>query len=730
MTRQSSHLASLRQRAESRHRETHAGHSPPSEADLRRIQHELEVHQIELELQCEELGKAYCEIESGLERFTELFEFAPVGYFNLGPDGTIHLANFQLASLLGIERALLVGRRFGQFVAEADRRNFNSFLSNVFSSTGPQTCELAISRPGSPPLFARLEAKCPSGSRECRVVLIDISERKQAEAVLRENEDFLRSTIDSLDSHTVVLEDSGKIWFVNRAWREFASENGAEARDVLEGANYLTVCDNVANSCNEAAAVAAAVRGVLNGEPAHSPVLYPCHSPNEQRWFSCSVCGFERGNKRFAVVLHTNVTTHKEGELRMQQANDELTRARRLAESASLAKGQFLANMSHEIRTPLTAILGYAELLREQGDTATTPEQRIQAIESISRAGQHLLTLINDILDLSKIESGKMTAETIETPLVHVLADTVDLMRLRAEEKGLTLRLRLTSPLPERVRTDPTRLRQILTNLIGNSVKFTASGSVTVNCGVESVDGWPRMVIEVEDTGIGMTRQQSDQVFNAFSQADGSVSRRFGGSGLGLTVSRQLANLMGGDVSLLRTEPGRGSCFRLVLPLDAVVGCEMVSSVDAMSKSVESKPAASSITLSGRILLAEDGPDNQRLIAFHLRKAGATVDVADNGRQALAMLDKASDGGTPYDLLLTDIQMPEMDGYTLARTLRERGSAIPIVALTAAAMSEDRTKCLSAGCDYYASKPIYRSDLLSICAAWIGRKHAGSRFNV
>jgi CheY-like chemotaxis protein/anti-sigma regulatory factor (Ser/Thr protein kinase) len=270
--------------------------------------------------------------------------------------------------------------------------------------------------------------------------------------------------------------------------------------------------------------------------------------------------------------------------------------------------------------------------------------------------------------------------------------------------------------------SDPTRLRQILMNLVGNAIKFTESGSVGISVSATDADDHSLLVIDIEDTGVGMTQEQAARLFQAFGQADETMTRKFGGSGLGLSISRRLAGLMGGDVALHRTEPAKGSCFRVVLPLESASGSTMVTQLDGVSAAVVSE--ASENRLTGHVLLAEDGVDNQRLIAFHLRRAGARVTIAENGRVALDLLDEAAAAGTPFDLLLTDMQMPEMDGYTLARMLRARGSVLAIVALTAHAMAEDREKCLSAGCDDFATKPIDKAKLLATCAAWCGKRSA------
>ena len=391
------------------------------------------------------------------------------------------------------------------------------------------------------------------------------------------------------------------------------------------------------------------------------------------------------------------------------------------AEAASRSKSEFLANMSHEIRTPLTAILGFADLLLDERVGEVVREQRIATVETIKNAGSHLLTIINDILDLSKIEADKMAIECIETPLVDILREVVSLMRPRAIGKGVILKAKVTAPIPSRALTDPTRFRQVLMNLVGNAIKFTEFGSIVIAAGAQLSGLQVWLTVDIEDTGIGMSKDQAEKLFLPFGQADATVTRSHGGTGLGLTISRRLAKLMGGDVELVRTEVGKGSCFRLRIPIVAVDGTVMIHQIDEAVKWSPSSSSGVPISLCGRILLAEDGIDNQRLIAFHLNKAGAKVDIADNGRIALEMLEKLEATGEQYDLLVTDVQMPEMDGYALARELRHRGHKVPIIALTAHAMTDDRQRCLDAGCDDYLSKPIDKMQLLSTCAEWLGK---------
>ncbi|MDP1660758.1 MAG: ATP-binding protein, partial [Phycisphaerales bacterium] len=423
------------------------------------------------------------------------------------------------------------------------------------------------------------------------------------------------------------------------------------------------------------------------------------------------------------VSIRTDITARKRAEALLQATNEELVVARHAAEAASMAKSEFLANMSHEIRTPLTAVLGYADLLAEDGDG--TSAQCGQTIDTIRNAGKHLLVVINDILDLSKIEAGQMTVERIDTPLVGILSEVESLMRPRAAGKGLRVTTAFGTAVPERILSDPTRLRQILMNLVGNAVKFTEEGTVTSTVSVAGEGASQRLLIDVEDSGPGMTADQAGRLFQAFGQADATVTRRHGGTGLGLMISRRLADMMGGEVVLMCTELGKGSCFRIILPIEPAPGAAMIDRLEAVKATTWTKAAAQPACLAGRILLVEDGADNQRLIAFHLKKAGAEVDVAENGKIALEMLDKAAAQGRPFDLLLTDMQMPVMDGYALARVLRSRGSTLAIVALTAHAMAEDHARCCEAGCDDYATKPIDKVKLLEVCAKWMGKRGGG-----
>jgi len=403
----------------------------------------------------------------------------------------------------------------------------------------------------------------------------------------------------------------------------------------------------------------------------------------------------------------------------------ELQRAIDAAGAASRSKSEFLANMSHEIRTPMTAILGYADLLI---DPTQSPSDRMDCIQIIRRNGVHLLSIINDILDISKIEAGRLTIERIETSPMQILAEVESLMRGRALEKGIQFKVEYVGSIPETISTDPTRLRQILVNLVGNAIKFTTTGEVRIACELigPADDLQQSLRFLVIDTGIGLTAAQQEHLFTPFVQGDNSTTRQFGGTGLGLTISRELATMLGGDITF-ESNPCQGSVFKLEIetgPLDGVTMLDSLPEAQCVAPSDGIDPLSEPRSLTGmRILLAEDGPDNQKLISFVLRKVGAEVVIVENGKKAVtealaatALERNAPDTVRAFDVILMDMQMPEMDGYAAASLLRSKGYAGAIIALTAHAMSGDRERCIKAGCNDYATKPIDRAKLLKTIA--------------
>ena len=377
--------------------------------------------------------------------------------------------------------------------------------------------------------------------------------------------------------------------------------------------------------------------------------------------------------------------------------------------------------MIDEIRTPMTAILGFSEVLLGKDGPSNAAPERVNALETIQRNGKYLLQLINDILDLSKIEAHKLQVERIVQSPVRLVDDVAALMRVRAEAKGLPLAIEYAGRIPETIQSDPTRLRQILINLVGNAIKFTEKGQIRIVTRLSNAVGRrPSLQIEVIDTGIGMSRDQMKSIFQPFTQADVSTTREFGGTGLGLTISKRLAELLGGDITISSC-PCAGSTFTVTVDTRNLDGVQMLQNVtETVPTTSQTSNAAvvCAVKLDCRLLLVEDGPDNQRLISFVMQKAGAHVTIAGNGRIAMDLVLAARDRGESFDVVLMDMQMPVMDGYEATRNLRAEGCTVPIIALTAHAMSHDRKKCIVAGCDDYATKPINREQLISLVASY------------
>ncbi len=456
---------------------------------------------------------------------------------------------------------------------------------------------------------------------------------------------------------------------------------------------------------------------IKRGEPWHGDVCN-CAKDGSRYWSDTTIVPFrdETGRMMQYVALRADITERV-------KAQEALKISEAQADAANHAKSGFLANMSHEIRTPMTAILGFAENLL---DADQSESESLNCIYTIRHNGEYLLGIINDILDHSKIEAGKMVTEQIACKPCQIIADVASLVRARADAKGLAFNIDYIGAIPETIVSDPTRMRQILINLIGNAIKFTEEGAVrlivrVVGAAEDDPGGSPKepyMQFDVLDTGMGMTDEQAAVLFQPFTQADTTTTRKFGGTGLGLTISKRFAELLGGEIRVVDSEVGVGTRFRATVatgPLEGVTMLQdpMSSTVGAViDKSDGLTPILPTELYGIRILLAEDNPTNQVLLVGILKKAGAEIIVVKDGKLALDAALAARDDGDSFDVVLMDMQMPVMDGYEATGRLRQKGYTGAIIALTAHAMASDREKCIKAGCDDYATKPINRTKLI------------------
>lgn len=399
---------------------------------------------------------------------------------------------------------------------------------------------------------------------------------------------------------------------------------------------------------------------------------------------------------------------HSTLEKRVEERTHQLAIATNEAIRANNSKSTFLANISHEIRTPLTAIIGFSDSLR---DESLGEDERTDAITTINESGKHLLRIINDILDISKVEADKIDIEHIEVSLFDVIHEVKSIVQPQAEQKNLYLNIEYHFPLPRKITNDPVRIKQILLNLFSNAIKFTSVGGVTLKVSCDCIRD--EITFKVIDTGIGLSEQQKGKIFNAFEQADSTTTRKYGGTGLGLSLSRSLAELLGGTITVSSTQEV-GSCFTLTVATGKLDKAELIYHIDHKPSPDISQKYHTDKRLHGEVLLVEDNHDNQKLVSLYLKRAGVGVALANNGQEAINL---AAD--KKYDLILMDIHMPVMSGIEAVKILRAHGYTGPIAALTANTMQERVSDCLDAGCNTFLSKPIDLDEFCSVLNTYL-----------
>ena len=815
----------------------------PSDVDMNCLRDELELHQIELKTQNESLLAVQADLQAALERYIDIYDSAPVGYLSLRPNGEIIQLNLAAATLLRNDRSLLVNRSLKQFVAMEDGDTFANFLKYTFEGR-LQACDVTLApRSTEPSRVVRFEAISTPSRLECRVVLTEVTERKQMEERLR----LLSRAVEQSPASIILTDLQGRIEYVNRKfteitgytldevrgqtprilksgetppeqyaqlWRTITSGNDwhgvfhnkrkngelfweaevispivddhgrmtgflgikeditprkwAEEKLHLSENRYRLIADHAIDNLwtmdlngeftylspsietlggyNPAEMMLHNLEKVLTPESLLRAIDYleglrasikaglhadPFRGELELRhkdghivWIEVTAFPLIDSSGKFVelVGVTRDMSERKRAEaamsehnLQLQQATSQATEMAWQAGVANRSKSEFLAVMSHEIRTPMNAVLGMTRLLL---NTPLDARQR-EFAHTVATSGEALLNIINDILDFSKIEAGGdfLLDEQIFS-LRHLTDGLMRLLQPQAGERGLTLVADLAEDLPECVRGDAHRLRQVLMNLLGNGLKFTDRGGVTLRMRSLGLQGTrARLRVEVQDTGIGISAEDAARLFQPFTQADSSASRLRGGTGLGLAISKRIIDLMGGCMGLEST-PGQGSMFWFELSLEPASAAELEVAPAAC-------PARAALPIPPlRILVAEDHEPNQRLIRYMLESLGQQAEFVANGRAAIEAWECST-----YDVIIMDCQMPLMDGFEATREIRQReatrsggkGKRVRIVALTANAMKGDADRCLTAGMDAYLSKP-YTAEHLGAAL----REHSGN----
>jgi len=648
----------------------------------------------------QQLARQFDELEQAQAFTRTILDTAPDGIITINAAGTMELVNAAAERLFGYSPGELIGHNVNMLMPPPERDQHDAYLTRYLRTRERQVVGagrevLGQRKDGSlTPLYLSVGEITTGDSPRFTGILHDISERKRAEQALVESEQRYRSVVNNVKEVIFQTDSEGRWTFLNPAWTEITGF-GVEESLGQPFLDYVHPDDRQRNL--------ELFQPLIEREKEYCrhEVRYLTQAGGF-RWIEVFARLTLDQDGRILGTSGTlnDITERRETALALQRAKED-------AEAANRAKSAFLANMSHEIRTPMYGVLGMLDLLAE----APLETEHREYLHTAQRSARVLLSLINDILDFSRIEAGELRLESINFSVARTVDDVVALLAGQARRKGVALSGFTADGVPRTVQGDPNRLSQVLMNLVGNAVKFTEQGEIEVRAEVaEAAPDWVRLRFTVRDTGIGIPPETRARLFRPFSQADGSTSRRYGGSGLGLVISRQLVEMMGGDIQFVST-PGQGSTFWFT--------ARFTRTRRDIRAPTEQPARRTMAPLRGRILLVEDNEVNQIVGLKMLERLGLRAELAATGREAVAA---AARGG--YDLVLMDCQMPELDGLEATRLIRrqeraQRLTPVIIIALTASATENDRQACFAAGMDDYLVKPITAETLAAVLTRWL-----------
>jgi PAS domain S-box-containing protein len=665
------------------------------------------VSQIELHNKLSAVQRTISSLEDSEQRFLRIADASPVLLWISDQSGNRTLSNKAWCDFTGLSQEMSMAGCWRESVHPNDRQVYEAKWLEVskahskfqheyrlrhVSGTYRWVMEQAI------PLFSstgRLEAYVSS--------CVDLSLRSSDELQYQHNEARFRAVSEAAPLGIVVTDSNGNCIYSNQKFQDIS---GLSIENCL-GSGWLKRI-HPSDSPDVADAWAHANKTAQSFE----------HTLRYQRPDgSISWCSLKAAPINATDTVSGWVSTIEDITAR-RQAEEGLIAAKQAAEAAMHTKSQFIANISHEIRTPLTAIIGFADALREE--TSLAPSQR-HCLDVILNNGKHLLSIINQILDLAKIDAGALTVEYTSCSLIDLIEELKLMFAPTAAEKALSFEIEYEWPLPRTITTDPLRLKQILINLIGNAIKFTTQGEVKVTVCWE-----PKTQLihcSITDTGIGLTEEQLANLFKPFYQANESITRSFGGTGLGLSISHRLIKALGGNIDI-ESQPGQGSTFRFSIQCNQITEKTELQRSASTRREQLSNQAIETPNLRGSVLFADDALDNRRLVEHLLRKTGVEITLVENGIEATkAALSK------PFDLILMDVQMPLLDGLTATRKLRAAGVTTPVIAVSAGAMTSDVERALEAGCTLHLSKPFDRRAFYELLTRYLAPNHAATSSN-